>query len=173
MSGEFCQFAGQYVRQKINPEKCPDTVFGLLDLQLMKIAHISCIFSIKFAVFTEYRKTSIQTKRSPVIFVQQISFLSEKIFQSVRQLSQKISRRLQLMVNGHCSSFTFDGCLPWYTCKWAWQLSWSCHEDAANKLLSPSPPFTNKIWLSLAKQFRRRRSLKMVDDDNGRTPKRG
>ena len=33
MSGEFCQLAGQYVQQKINPEKCPDTVFGLLDLQ--------------------------------------------------------------------------------------------------------------------------------------------
>ena len=25
---KFCQFAGQYVRQKINPEKCHDSVFG-------------------------------------------------------------------------------------------------------------------------------------------------
>ena len=65
--------------------------FGLLDLQLMKIAHISCIFSIKFAVFTEYGKTSIQTKGSPFIFVQQLSFLSEKIFQSVGQLSGNVS----------------------------------------------------------------------------------
>ena len=91
MSGEFCQFAGQFVRQKINPEKCPDSVFGLLDLQLMKIAYISCIVSIKFAVFTEYGKTSIQTKQSAVIFVQQFSFLSNKIFQSVGQLSGNIS----------------------------------------------------------------------------------
>ena len=36
-------------------------------------------------------KTSIQTKQSPVIFVQQFSFLSEKIFQSVVQLSGNIS----------------------------------------------------------------------------------
>ena len=91
MSGEFCQFAGQYVRKKINPEKCPDSVFGLLDLQLMQIAHISCIFCIKFAVFTEYGKTSIQTKQNPVIFVQQFSLLSEKIFQSAGQLSGNIS----------------------------------------------------------------------------------
>ena len=36
-------------------------------------------------------KTSIQTKQSPVSFVQQFSFLSKKIFQSVRQLSSNIS----------------------------------------------------------------------------------
>ena len=36
-------------------------------------------------------KNSIQTKQSPVIFVQQFSFVSEKIFPSVRQLSGNIS----------------------------------------------------------------------------------
>ena len=36
-------------------------------------------------------KTSIQTKQSPVIFVQQFSSLFEKNFQSVRQLSGNIS----------------------------------------------------------------------------------
>ena len=84
-------FVNTVVRQKINPEKCSDSVFGLLDLQLMKIAHISCIFCIRFAVFTEYGMTSIQTKQSPVIFVQQFPFLSKKNFQSVEQLSGNIS----------------------------------------------------------------------------------
>ena len=57
----------------------------------MKIAHIFCIFPIKFAVFTECGKTSIQTKQSHVIFVQQFSFLSDKNLQSVGQLSGNIS----------------------------------------------------------------------------------
>ena len=47
----------------------------------MKIAHTSCLFSIKFAVFAEYVKTSIR----------HFSFLSDKNFQTVRQLSSNIS----------------------------------------------------------------------------------
>ena len=57
----------------------------------MKIAHISCVFglfSIKFVVFTEYEKTSIQTKQNHIdIFVWHFSFLSDKNFQTVGQLS--------------------------------------------------------------------------------------
>ena len=45
----------------MSDKKLIQNVFGLPNIQLMKIAHISCIFSIKFAVFTEYGKTSIQT----------------------------------------------------------------------------------------------------------------
>ena len=78
------------LQRKINPEKCP-VFLGDLVLNLWKIAHISCIFSVKFAVFTECGNTSIQTKQSPVIFVWQFSFLSDKIFQSVGQLSGNIS----------------------------------------------------------------------------------
>ena len=77
MSGKFCDFAGQYVRRKIYPEKCPDSVFWLLGLQLMKIVHISCIFSIKFAVVTERGKTSIQTEQS--------FYFCPAVFFSVRQ----------------------------------------------------------------------------------------
>ena len=57
----------------------------------MKIAHISCIFSIKYAVLMNV-KTSIQTKQIPVIFVQQFSFLSEKIFQSVGNISEDFAK---------------------------------------------------------------------------------
>ena len=48
---------------------------------------------------------------------------------------------------------------------WAWQPSWSCDPDPTNKLLFPHPteaPFEILLWQ--AKQFWRRRSLKMVDD---------
>ena len=55
---------------------------------------------------------------------------------------------------------------------WAWRPSWSCDPDAANKISFPLPKEApHKIWLSLAKRFRRR-SLIIVndddDDDNGR-----
>ena len=56
----------------------------------MKIAHVSCIFSIKYAVFNEC-KDQYSNKAESVIFVQQFYFLSEKNFQSVGQLSGNIS----------------------------------------------------------------------------------
>ena len=56
---------------------------------------------------------------------------------------------------------------------WVWRPSWSCDPDAANKISFPLPrEDPHKIWLRLAKRFRRR-SLSIVDDDadaGGRTP---
>ena len=47
---------------------------------------------------------------------------------------------------------------------WAWQPSWSCDPDPANKLSFPHPiKAPSEIWLQLAQQLWRRRSLKMVD----------
>ena len=47
---------------------------------------------------------------------------------------------------------------------WAWRTSWSCDPDAANKLSFPLPKEApHKIWLCLAKQFWRKRSLSIVD----------
>ena len=60
----------------------------------MKIAHISCVFqlfSIKFAVFTGFKMTSIRIKQNPIIFVRHFSFLSDKNFQTVGQLSSNYS----------------------------------------------------------------------------------
>ena len=61
--------------------------------------HICCIFSIKFAVFTVYGKTSIQTKQCPVSFVQQFSILSDKNFQFVGLLSGNFSHDFAKLVH--------------------------------------------------------------------------
>ena len=61
--------------------------------------HISCIFSIKFAVFTVYGKTSIQTKQCPVSFVRQFSILSDKKFQFVGLLSGNFSHDFAKLVH--------------------------------------------------------------------------
>ena len=54
---------------------------------------------------------------------------------------------------------------------WAWQPSWSCDPDVANKISFPLPKDApHKIWLRLAKRFLRRRCLSIVD---GRTPDHG
>ena len=48
---------------------------------------------------------------------------------------------------------------------WAWRPSWSCDPDATNKISFPLPKEApHKIWLWLAKRFRRRRSLSIVND---------
>ena len=53
---------------------------------------------------------------------------------------------------------------------WAWWPFWSCDPDAANKLSFPLPKEApHKIWLWLAKRFRRRRCLKMWTDGGRRT----
>ena len=50
---------------------------------------------------------------------------------------------------------------------WAWQPSWSCDPDAANKILFPLPKEApHKIWLQSVKRFLRRRCLSIVDDDD-------
>ena len=71
----------------------------------MKITHISCVFSIKFAVLNEHEKTSIQTKQTSVIFYPHFSFLSDKNLQTVGPVSescpatsQTILRRLHDVV---------------------------------------------------------------------------
>ena len=47
---------------------------------------------------------------------------------------------------------------------WVWLSTWSCDPDAPNKLSFPRPmEAPQEIWLRLAQQFWRRRSLKMVD----------
>ena len=52
---------------------------------------------------------------------------------------------------------------------WAWQPSWSCDPDAANKLSFPLPKEApHKIWLWSGKWIWRRRCLSIVNDD-GRT----
>ena len=71
MSGEYFCLPDSMSNEKLIQKKCTDSVFGWLGLQWMKIAHIYCIFSIIFAVFSEYEKTSIRTKQNPIIFVQQ------------------------------------------------------------------------------------------------------
>ena len=69
-------------------------------------------FSIKFVVFTEYEKTSIQTKQNPLdIFVRHFSFLSDKYFQTVgscRATTKKISQRLQADGNNTALSPTLQ-----------------------------------------------------------------
>ena len=56
----------------------------------------------------------------------------------------------------------------WFYHIWAWRPFWSCDPDAVNKISFPQPKEApHKIWLSLAKRFRRRRSLSIVND--GRT----
>ena len=64
-----------------------------------------------------------------------------------------------------------SGFLKGFYLIWAWRPSWSCDPDAANKISFPLPKeVPHKIWLRLAKRFRRRRSLSVVDDaDDGRT----
>ena len=42
-------------------------------------------------MFTEFGKTSIRIKQNPIIFVQHLSFLSDKKFQTVGQLSSNYS----------------------------------------------------------------------------------
>ena len=82
-----------------------------------------CIWtiSIKSAVFTEFGKTSIRIKQNPIIFVRHFSFLSNKNFQAVGQLSSKYSE-----------DFAKTACDP----------------DAANKLSFPLTKETpHKIWL--------------------------
>ena len=69
----FVSLPDSMSNEKNSSRKMPRQFFlGSIGLQLKKIAHISCIFSIKFAVFTECGKTSIQTKQScyfcPAVF---------------------------------------------------------------------------------------------------------
>ena len=52
---------------------------------------------------------------------------------------------------------------------WAWLPSWSCDTNYENKCLSPLPKEApHKIWLSLAKQFQRRKCLKIMVIYHGR-----
>ena len=109
-TAEFHKCPANFVSlpDSMSDEKLIQTVFlGDLVFKLMKIAHISCIFSIKFAVFTECGKTSVQTNQSPVIFVRQFSFLSHKNFQSVGQLSGNISEDFVKTVLDMCKNNVF------------------------------------------------------------------
>ena len=52
---------------------------------------------------------------------------------------------------------------------WAWRPSWSCDPDVTKQISFPLPKEApHKIWPWLAQRFRRR-SLSIVDDDDGHT----
>ena len=53
---------------------------------------------------------------------------------------------------------------------WAWRPSWSCDLDHLYKLSFPLPmDAPHEVWLKLAKQFQRRRSLKLWTTEGRRT----
>ena len=100
--------------------------------------HISCIFSIKFAVFPVYGKTSIQTKQCPVSFVRQFSILSDKNFQFVGLLSGNFSHDFAKTVHTKFCGNRSTGLGKEHFFKGfyhilAWQPSWSCDQHLTNR----------------------------------------
>ena len=82
MTGEFCQFAGQFVRRKIIIQKNTQTVFWVTGSSMDEnCTYFLCILTI----------FHIQIKQNPIIFVRHFSFLSNKNFQTVGQLSSNYS----------------------------------------------------------------------------------
>ena len=86
--------------EKNQSRKLPDSVFGWLGPQWMKIAHISCIFYILFAVLvlTEYKRPAFQQSRT-LLFLSDIIFLFcltnfFRLLDSCLATLQKISRGL-------------------------------------------------------------------------------
>ena len=58
----------------------------------------------------------------------------------------------------------FEGFFAYFI--WAWRPSWSCDQDAANKLSFPHPmDALHEILLQSTRWFQKRRCLKMLIDD--------
>ena len=56
-------------------------------------------------MFTEFGKTSIPIKQNPIIFVQHLSFLSDKNFQTVGQLSSNYPEDFAKSVTGSSKTY--------------------------------------------------------------------